>query len=80
LASARSEFYKALLAALILARKADGVAQVALTARIRLERRLDVAEYIVIARAIGGATCDDARCRAKTARTLRSPVSSSAIA
>jgi transcriptional regulator with XRE-family HTH domain len=63
LASTRSELYQALLAALIQARKDAGLTQVELAARIgqrqtfvskyeKGERRLDVAEYITIARAI----------------------------
>ncbi|MET8524069.1 helix-turn-helix transcriptional regulator [Nocardioides sp. NPDC004968] len=64
MASTRSELYKALLAALIQASKDAGITQVELAARIGQrqtfvskyelgERRLDVAEYIAIARAIG---------------------------
>lgn len=64
MASTRSELYKALLAALIQTRKDAGVTQVQLAERIGQrqtfvskyelgERRLDVAEYIAIARAIG---------------------------
>lgn len=64
MASTRSELYQALLAALIQARKDAGVTQVELAERIgqrqtfvskyeKGERRLDVAEYIAIARAIG---------------------------
>lgn len=64
MASTRSELYQSLLAALIQARKDAGVTQVQLAERIGQrqtfvskyengERRLDVAEYIVIARAIG---------------------------
>ena len=63
MASTHSELYKALLDALIAARKDAGVTQVQLAARIgqrqtlvlkyeRGERRL-VPEYIAIARAIG---------------------------
>lgn len=69
LASTRSELYQALLAALIAARKDAGVTQVELAARIGQrqtfvskyengERRLDVAEYIEIARAIGADPVD----------------------
>lgn len=64
MASTRSELYQALLAALIQARKDAGVTQVQLAERIGQrqtfvskyengERRLDVAEYIMVARAIG---------------------------
>jgi ribosome-binding protein aMBF1 (putative translation factor) len=64
LASTRSELYQSLLAALIQARKDAGITQVQLAERIsqrqtfvwkyeKGERRLDVAEYIAIARAIG---------------------------
>ncbi len=64
MASTQPELYKALLQALIQARKAAGITQVELAARIGRrqtfvskyeteERRLDVAEYIAIARAIG---------------------------
>ncbi|MEJ2845812.1 helix-turn-helix transcriptional regulator [Bosea sp. CCNWLW174] len=63
LASTQPELYKALLQALIQARKDAGITQVELAARIGRrqtfvskyeteERRLDVAEYIAIARAI----------------------------
>lgn len=64
MASTQSELYKALLQALIQARKDAGITQVELAARIGRrqtfvskyeteERRLDVAEYIAIARAVG---------------------------
>lgn len=64
MASTQPELYKALLQALIQARKNAGITQVELALRIRRrqtfvskyeteERRLDVAEYIAIARAIG---------------------------
>lgn len=64
MASTQPELYKALLQALIRARKDAGISQVELAARIgrrqtfvskyeTAERRLDVAEYIAIARAIG---------------------------
>ena len=64
MASTRSALYQALLAALIAARKDAGVTQVELASRIGTrqtfvskyengDRRLDVAEYIKIARAIG---------------------------
>ena len=64
MASTQPELYKALLQALIQARKDAGITQVELAARIRRrqtfvskyeteERRLDVAEYIAIAKAIG---------------------------
>jgi transcriptional regulator with XRE-family HTH domain len=64
LASTQPDLYKALLQALIQARKGAGITQVELAARIGQrqtfvskyeteERRLDVAEYIAIARAIG---------------------------
>lgn len=63
LASTQPDLYKALLQALIQARKDAGVTQVELAARIGRrqtfvskfeteERRLDVAEYIAIARAL----------------------------
>lgn len=63
MASTQPELYKALLAALIQARKDAGITQVELAARIGRrqtfvskyeteERRLDVAEYIAIARAM----------------------------
>jgi transcriptional regulator with XRE-family HTH domain len=64
LASTQPDLYKALLQVLIHARKDAGISQVELAARIGRrqtfvskyeteERRLDVAEYIAIARAIG---------------------------
>jgi transcriptional regulator with XRE-family HTH domain len=64
LASTQPDLYKALLQALIQARKDAGITQVELAARIGRrqtfvskyeteERRLDVAEYIAIAKAIG---------------------------
>ena len=64
MASTRSELYQALLAALIQARKDAGLTQVELAERIGQrqtfaskyevgERRLDVAEYVFIAKAIG---------------------------
>lgn len=64
MASTQPDLYKALLQALIQARKDAGITQVELAARIGQrqtfvskfeteERRLDVAEYIAIARAIG---------------------------
>ncbi|KPF62767.1 hypothetical protein IP69_20140 [Bosea sp. AAP35] len=64
MASTRSELYQTLLVALIAARKDAGMTQVELAERIgqrqtfvskyeKGERRLDVAEYIEIARAIG---------------------------
>lgn len=64
MASTQPELYKALLQALIQARKDAGITQVELAARIGRrqtfvskyeteERRLDVAEYIAIARAVG---------------------------
>lgn len=64
MASTQPDLYKALLRALIQARKAAGITQVELAARIGRrqtfvskyeteERRLDVAEYIAIARAVG---------------------------
>ena len=64
MASTQPELYKALLQALVRARKDAGVSQVELAARIGRrqtfvskyeteERRLDVAEYIAIARAVG---------------------------
>lgn len=62
--STHPELYKALLQALIQARKDAGITQVELAGRIGQrqtfvskyeteERRLDVAEYIAIARAVG---------------------------
>jgi transcriptional regulator with XRE-family HTH domain len=65
LASTHSQLYQTLLAALVEARKAAGITQTDLAARIGQrqtfvskyelgERRLDVAEYIETARAIGG--------------------------
>lgn len=64
MASTQPELYKILLQALIQARKDAGITQVELAARIGRrqtfvskyeteERRLDVAEYIAIARAMG---------------------------
>lgn len=64
MASTQPDLYKALLQALIQARKEAGITQVELAARIGRrqtfvskyeteERRLDVAEYIAIARAVG---------------------------
>ena len=64
MASTQPELYKILLQALIRGRKDAGITQVELAARIGRrqtfvskyeteERRLDVAEYIAIARAIG---------------------------
>lgn len=64
MASTQPDLYKALLQALIQARKDAGITQVELATRIGRrqtfvskyeteERRLDVAEYIAIARAIG---------------------------
>ena len=64
MASTQPDLYKALLAALIRARKDASITQVELAARIGRrqtfvskyeteERRLDVAEFIAIARAIG---------------------------
>lgn len=64
MASTQLELYKALLQALIQARKDAGITQVELATRIGRrqtfvskyeteERRLDVAEYIAIARALG---------------------------
>ena len=64
MASTQPDLYKTLLQALIQARKDAGITQVELAARIGRrqtfvskyeteERRLDVAEYIAIARAIG---------------------------
>jgi transcriptional regulator with XRE-family HTH domain len=64
LASTQPDLYKALLQALIQARKDAGITQVELAARIGRrqtfvskyeteERRLDVAEYIAIAQAVG---------------------------
>lgn len=64
MASTQPDLYKALLHALIQARKDAGITQVELAARIggrqtfvskyeTEERRLDVAEYIAIARAVG---------------------------
>jgi transcriptional regulator with XRE-family HTH domain len=64
LASTQPDLYKALLQALIQARKDAGITQVELAARIghrqtfvskyeTEERRLDVAEYIEIAKAMG---------------------------
>lgn len=63
MASTQPDLYKALLQALIQARKDAGITQVELAARIARrqtfvskyeteERRLDVAEYIAIARAV----------------------------
>lgn len=67
MASTQPELYKTLLQALIKARKDAGITQVELAARIGRrqtfvskyeteERRLDVAEYLAIARAIGAET------------------------
>lgn len=67
MASTQPDLYKALLQALVQARKEAGISQVELAARIGRrqtfvskyeteERRLDVAEYITIARAIGTKT------------------------
>ena len=64
MASTHPELYQTLLHALIQARKDAGITQVELAARLGRrqtfvskyeteERRLDVAEYIAIARAIG---------------------------
>lgn len=64
MASTQPDLYKTLLQALIQARKDAGITQVELAARIGRrqtfvskyeteERRLDVAEYIAIARAVG---------------------------
>ena len=64
MASTQPELYKALLQALIQARKDAGITQVELATRIGRrqtfvskfeteERRLDVAEYLAIAKAIG---------------------------
>lgn len=64
MASTQPELYESLLRTLIQARKNAGITQVELAARIGQrqtfvskyetgERRLDVAEYIAIARAIG---------------------------
>jgi transcriptional regulator with XRE-family HTH domain len=64
LASTRTELYQALLALLIRARKDAGMTQVALADRVGRrqtfvskyelgERRLDIAEFIIISRAIG---------------------------
>ncbi len=64
MASTQPDLYKALLQALIQTRKDAGITQVELAARIGRrqtfvskyeteERRLDVAEYVAIARAIG---------------------------
>lgn len=69
MASSYPELYRALLAALIQARKDAWITQVELAARIGRrqtfmskyeteERRLDVAEYIAIARAIGAEPCE----------------------
>lgn len=69
MASTQPDLYKALLQALIQARKDAGITQVELAARIGRrqtfvskyeteERRLDVAEYIAIARAIGAEPYD----------------------
>lgn len=68
MASTQPELYKTLLQALIQARKDADITQVELAARIGRrqtfvskyeteERRLDVAEYIAIARAIGAEPC-----------------------
>lgn len=69
MASTQPDLYKVLLQALIRARKDAGISQVELAARIGRrqtfvskyeteERRLDVAEYIAIARAIGVEPCE----------------------